>query len=250
MKNYKRTVLGLALMLCVTMLPSTGLSADARISDGVVKTLVEREITRKGITLETVMVNVEDRVVSLTGTAASLSEREKLGRAAAGAYGVSRVDNLVEVRNNRSDEELAGAVRRVILTNPYYDIFDWIEGNVTNGVLTLTGAVREPVRKAEIERAARQIAGIREISNSVEVLPTSFHDDRLRAAAARMIYGNSTIGRYGIQSNPPIHIIVSGGRVTLRGLVANTLERQVAEASLSGLMAFGIQNLLEVESKS
>lgn len=249
MKN-KLTAVGLAMLLGVTMLPSTGFGADARISDATVKTLVEREISRKGMTLDSVMVDVEDRVVSLSGIAVNLSERDKLGRAAAGAYGVSRVENLIQVRGDRSDDELAGAVRRVILTNPYYDIFDWVEGSVSDGTLTLVGTVREPVRKAEIERAARRIAGLREINNNIEVLPTSFQDDRIRAAAARMIYGNGTLGRYGIQSNPPIHIIVSGGRVTLRGTVASTLERQVAAASLSGLMAFDIKNLLEVERKS
>jgi len=57
------------------------------------------------------------------------------------------------------------------------------------------------------------------------------------------------LSRYGFGANPSIHVIVNNGRVTLKGVVANKLERQIAENVLrTNLLAFEVKNDLEVES--
>ena len=54
--------------------------------------------------------------------------------------------------------------------------------------------------------------------------------------------------RYAIQANPPIHIIVENGNVTLKGVVANAMEKQIAETKVrTNVMAFGVTNNLKVE---
>jgi hyperosmotically inducible protein len=53
---------------------------------------------------------------------------------------------------------------------------------------------------------------------------------------------------YAIQANPPIHIIVENGKVTLKGMVANPMDKQVAEAKVrANVMAFDVINGLQVE---
>ena len=51
---------------------------------------------------------------------------------------------------------------------------------------------------------------------------------------------------YGIQANPPIHILVENGNVTLKGVVATPLEKQVAESKIR-VIAFEVTNDLQVE---
>ena len=50
-------------------------------------------------------------------------------------------------------------------------IFDWISGEVSNGVVTLKGSVREPWRKTDYERRAEAVAGVRQVDNEIEILP-------------------------------------------------------------------------------
>ena len=149
----------------------------------------------------------------------------------------------------RTDKELAEAVRKSIVIHSNYGVFDWIEGQVRNGVVTLSGSVREPVRKDELEKAVMNVEGVSKIDNQIDVLPLSTYDDQLRLRAVRAIYGSSTFDRYALGTNPPIHIIVDNGRVVLKGIVANTLERQVAESLVrNSLLAFDVRNELRVEN--
>ena len=64
--------------------------------------------------------------------------------------------------------------------------------------------------------------------NNVEILPTSFHDDRIRVATLRTLYAHPMFNRYGIQAVPPIHIIVKNGDIRLEGVVNREMEKNVA----------------------
>jgi hyperosmotically inducible protein len=82
----------------------------------------------------------------------------------------------------------------------------------------------------------------------VRTLPSSLFDDQLRYAVARQIYGDSLFSRYATQVNPPVHIIVERGRVTLTGVVFSEVERQKAEAIARGTFSvMGVTNKLRVE---
>ena len=57
-------------------------------------------------------------------------------------------------------------------------------------------------------------------------------------------------GRYALGANPPIHFIVENGRLTLKGIVMNTLDRQVAESLVrTSVLAFDVKNELQIESR-
>ena len=93
------------------------------------------------------------------------------------------------------------------------------------------------------------IAGVSEINNQIKVLPLSNYDDEIRLRALRTIYGSSTLSKYALGANPPIHIIVDNGRVVLKGVVANTMDRQIAESLVrSNSLAFDVKNELQVET--
>ena len=148
----------------------------------------------------------------------------------------------------RSDNQLAEEVAHAIRMYPRYDIFDWVEGTVQNGVVTLTGAVREPFHKDDYGKIVARIPGVKQVNNELRVLPLSTFDDQIRWAAANTIYRDPMFTSYAIQPNPPILIIVENGKVTLKGVVANPMEKQIAETKLrTNVMAFDVTNDLQVE---
>ncbi len=152
------------------------------------------------------------------------------------------------VMEPRSDAQIAQELTHQIRVFPFYDIFDLVTGEVRDGVVTLRGAVREPWRARDYERLARQVAGVKTVVNELEVLPSSFFDDQIRLRVARAIYGSSALGaRYGNQALPPIHIIVKNGNVRLEGVVANQLDKQLAErAARFAATYFALENNLQV----
>ena len=52
---------------------------------------------------------------------------------------------------------------------------------------------------------------------------------------------------YGLQTNPPIHVIVEHGRVTLKGAVNSEVERRMAEVIARSSSAFSVENKLQVD---
>jgi hyperosmotically inducible protein len=186
-------------------------------------------------------------VVTLSGMVSTLVEKERIAEAARKTYAVSRVENNLAV-SMVGDKEIGEAVRKSILTHPNYDAFDWIEAKVDEGMVTLSGSVREPWRRDEFEQRVMNIAGVSKIENQIRVLPLSTYDDEIRLRTARTIYGSSILDRYALGANPSIHIIVDNGQLVLKGIVANAMDRQVAESlARNNSRAFGVKNELQVE---
>ena len=66
---------------------------------------------------------------------------------------------------------------------------------------------------------------------------------------ARAIYGNSSFWNYAAMANPPIHIVVNRGRVTLEGVVNTNVERMLARSLASGYGAFAVTNALKTDAE-
>ena len=66
-------------------------------------------------------------------------------------------------------------------------------------------------------------------NSGLTVLPVSSSDDRIRTVIATQIYRDPLFVNYS-RVNPPIHVIVEHGHVTLIGIVGSQVDRQKAEA--------------------
>jgi len=132
---------------------------------------------------------------------------------------------------------------------PRFTIFDFVTGTVDNGVVTLTGKVTMPFKKDDIANRARKVNGVREVLNRIEVLPVSISDDQLRQRIARAIYSNSAFWQYGAMANPPIHIIVERGHVTLTGVVNNNVDRMLARSLAVGFGELSVTNDLRTDAE-
>lgn len=130
-----------------------------------------------------------------------------------------------------------------------FTIFDDVSASVKDGAVTLTGKVTMPYKSDEIEKRVARVDGVRAVQNRLTVLPVSTFDDELRSRIARSIYGNSNFWDYAIMPNPPIHIVVENGRVTLTGVVRSDVDRMLARSLATQFGAFSVTNDLKTDAE-
>jgi osmotically-inducible protein OsmY len=171
--------------------------------------------------------------------------------------------------------KLAEAVRKAIVTNTQYGVFDSIHFAIKGGnTVILRGEASRPILKSSLENTIKKIPGVASVQNEIQVLPLSPNDDRIRAAVYRAIYGYGPLQRYtsnrgggarignsvarqagGITNDPPfgwhaIHIVVKNGNVKLTGVVDTE-----GDLTLAGIRAnqvsgvFSVDNDLQVAGK-
>jgi osmotically-inducible protein OsmY len=148
-----------------------------------------------------------------------------------------------------ADADLQADVVDAVLGYVHYGVFDSVGVGVENGVVTLTGSVLQPWRKEDIQKRVARLEGVRELKNQIRVQPVSSFDDRLRAQLYRKIYGQGMFERFASMPNPPIHIVVENGNITLTGLVNSRVEKAVLESIARGSLAFKVDNQVQIESE-
>jgi hyperosmotically inducible protein len=150
---------------------------------------------------------------------------------------------------DRRDIRLAEDIGRSITTYARLTIFDDINATVENGVVVLTGRVTMPYKKDDLEKRITKVDGVRSVRSEIGVLPVSQFDDELRRRVSRAIYGNPSFWNYAVMANPPIHIIVEGGHVTLAGVVNSNVERMLARSLATGLGELSVTNSLKTDAE-
>ena len=152
------------------------------------------------------------------------------------------------VNGPANENKMIQQIRHKLVTLPYYGVFDDLGFNVNGGTVTLVGEVTRPVLKDDAGRAVKEVEGVTNVVNNIEVLPLSGNDDQIRRGVYRAIYGDPILStRYGYQALPSIHIIVKNGNVRLEGVVANEMDRSVANIRANGVPGvFKVQNELRV----
>jgi len=172
-----------------------------------------------------------------------------LALSAADKHGSTHYDPYV--RGPVEENTLIKEVRHQLLMLPYYGVFDDLGFNVTGSTVTLSGQVTRPTLKDDAGRTVKSIPGVTNVVNNIEVLPLSPNDDQIRMAIFRKIYGDQSLSsRYAYSATPSIHIIVKNGNARLEGVVANSMDKNIAgirAKEVSGV--FDVQNELRVEGK-
>jgi len=147
--------------------------------------------------------------------------------------------------------DLPDAVRHQLVMLPYYSVFDDLQFSVDNGVVTLAGDVTRPVLKSDAGNVVKNITGVTSVVNNIKVLPLSSFDNRIRVATYRSVFGYAGLYRYAMGANPSIHIIVDNGHVTLKGVVSNQGDKNIAYIRANGVPGvFSVTNDLVVAGSS
>ena len=171
-----------------------------------------------------VRVDVNDGVVTLTGTVSSWAKRHAAQEAAHRVAGVLDVANDIEVkvpgRLLRTDTDIALAVRETLT----WDVFvpdQRIQSTVSDGSVTLEGTVDLPSEREDAERAVRNLAGVRRVINKIAVgiRPTTTSLE-VRAAI------EAALERRAQREAHRIRVDVQRGWVSLSGRVRSWEEKQ------------------------
>jgi osmotically-inducible protein OsmY len=156
-----------------------------RKDDSEIKQAVQEEFKWDTRIKETdVGVEVNNGVVTLTGTVSSYAERMAAQEAAHFVAGVHDVANDIMVKApgspGRTDTEIAQAVRHAL----EWDVgvpHERIRSTVSDGVVNLEGNVNFLREREDAERAVRYLDGVCGVRNHIVISPSTVGPDKVRA---------------------------------------------------------------------
>ncbi|HEV7576797.1 MAG TPA: BON domain-containing protein [Caldimonas sp.] len=172
-------------------------------------------------------VAVKDGVVTLTGWVDSYTKRWAAEEAAHRVRGVKAVANDTEVRlgvgSERTDAEIAAAAVRALQWDALL-VPEQIEVTVSKGWVTLKGTVEWEYKKQEAERVVRNLAGVKGVSNLIDVKPkTRPTPDEIKKQVEQALVRSAETDAQRIT------VEVDGSKVVLKGTVRSWAEREEAE---------------------
>lgn len=184
-----------------------------------------REALRGERDLRGLDVTTAGSEVTLSGELETFWSKSEAIRRTLEVDGVETVVTEIVLPEPESDEELAEEVTRAVQRYAYYTIFDYLDGRIDAGNVTLMGRVTAERDKArEIFERVAKIRGIQDVQNEIQTITPSTADDRLRNSIARRIFRTPSFERFRTQPNPPFHIIVERSVVLLVGWVQGQIE--------------------------
>ena len=140
-------------------------------------------------------------------------------------------------------------VQKKILKLPYYEVFDHIGFNVNGGTVTLTGKVRNARNKKDAEAYVKDVPGVMNVVNNIEILPVGSFDDSIRVNLYRTLSNSGALSRYLWTVNPSVRLIVDGGHVSLEGFVANRGDYNTMNVLANGVAGvFSVTNNLVIDN--
>lgn len=149
--------------------------------------------------------------------------------------------------NQQFEDRINRQVHHELVMLPQLTIFDNLAYKVDGTSVTLLGQVRTAVLKDAAAGAVKRIEGVTQVDNEIVILPPSPNDDRIRRQVARTLFHDARLFPYSLGTVPPIHIIVSGGHVTLEGVVNNQGDKNVAGIRANEVAGvFSVKNDLQV----
>jgi hyperosmotically inducible protein len=229
-------------LLAATVIVAEAAQQHVPLPDEQIKAQVEHRLLDHDI--RGVVVAVRDGTVTLSGTVPSLWAKKEAIDEAQEVDDVKEVVSTLTVMRGESDQVVGEAVAAKLRRYVFFTIFDDVDVEMNDGIATLTGSVTMPYKSQAMMELASRVGGVQQVVDKLEVLPVSGFDDQIRYAAAVRIYNDPLFWNYAIQVNPPIHIVVKQGRLTLTGVVMSEVERRKAE-----LIARGVFGVLSVENK-
>jgi osmotically-inducible protein OsmY len=172
-------------------------------------------------------VDVTDGRVILTGSVPTYSDRWQAEEDAYSITGVRYVDNRLRVSPTTfpvpGDVEIAANIRNVMEWNPTIDS-SRIDVSVSDGVVTLSGAVDSYWQKSRAGYLVANVGGVVDVNNLLRVEPVGAETDE---DIRRDIL--TTLGRNTFIEAKNINVHVADGIVTLTGTVGEYFAYRTAE---------------------
>ena len=185
---------------------------------------VERELQRDRA-LRRLDVSVAGDEVTLRGRVRHFWDKSEALRRTFEVRGVGTVVSEIEVPVQEDQEELVEDVSRAIQRYPHYRVWDYIDGRIDNGVVSIFGQVTpERDKQGELFERIAKVRGVQDLQVNLTPLSPSSSDQRLRNTIGRQLARSEHFQRFASMTNPPFHIIVNNSVVTLVGYVQSRIE--------------------------
>lgn len=191
------------------------------------------------IKFDAIEVSVKGGIVTLSGYVSTYAEKLSAVRGVKRLAGVRALADDIVVKlpktSCRTDNEIAAAASGAILwitTVPA----NTVEVSVSDGWLSLKGAVDGRHQKQAAEKAVRNLTGVKGLTNLIVINPNATTVDVEGAIKA-------AFDRHSLLNSQQIQVNTTGGKVVLSGNVRGSIESEEAERA-----AWAAQGVTNVEN--
>jgi len=183
-------------------------------------------------------IEVEQGVAIPVGDVANLNQADEVATLAAKVKGITAVDRsrFRFTFTQLPDDELASHVTRTLFELPRYAASS-LKIAVDQGVVTLSGGIKNAAWRGEIRRVCGGIDGVIEVVDHIETPETPA--DKVQKAL-NAVFGPRVVPRFPGR----VEAAVRDGVVTLEGRVPRLCDKQAAEHN-----AWGINGVRRVDNR-
>lgn len=197
------------------------------VTDSTIQAAVAKEMKAyPNIEPDSIMVEVDDGIVTLYGKADNILEKEKAGELASMIRGVRSVINLVDIETKQlPDQELMHNVEYALQQDPVLKAYKIIV-RVDTGIVSLHGSVNSWHETQLAEQVVKQVEGIRKVNNELAFV---YEEDKPVTEVRQEI---KSLLRNDVRIDDGlIDVTVRNGTAILSGKVGSAAEKSLATVS-------------------
>ena len=193
--------------------------------DDITKTVKDEMLFAKGVVVGDIDVVTLNGVVTLTGKASTLLEKERAASIAKTVIGVRSVINEIAVmrRWDRTDTQLQKDAMTALMYDPATKAWH-LDVRVDNRAATLTGKVNSWRERELAETVVKGVRGITEVNSDIKIKMSAVSrtDRDIEAEVHEMLDGDVLV------DDTFVYVNVKNGKVMLGGTVGSAAEKREA----------------------
>jgi osmotically-inducible protein OsmY len=171
-----------------------------------------------------IAVSAADGTITLRGTVGSFREKREAKKAAERVFGVTGVDNELQVRllteSKRDDAALRGDILQALMLDSL--VPSTIDARVDAGLVTLTGTAEWQYQRDEADFIAANIVGVLDVLNEIELTGAMPDAGNVQASI------NSAFKRNAKLDADELTVETKDGTITVKGVVGSWMEHDEA----------------------